>query len=76
MSRPAILILVAVAVLLVVSIVFQTRLAAGGGALLLIGAIVYETLRNRNNPKGAAVADQGAKDLRKDINRDPEYREE
>lgn len=76
MSKSWLIILAAVAVLLILSVVYETPLAAGGGAVLLIGAIIYQTVRNRRDPKGFARAEQGAKDLRDELQRDPQYRDE
>jgi len=67
MSKYWIFVLAAVAVLLVASLVLGSRLAAGGGAVLLIGAIIYATVRTQTNTRGVAQADAGAKRLREQL---------
>lgn len=40
------------------------------GPVLLIGAIIWATLRNRGSPEDIARADRGARELREEIERD------
>jgi hypothetical protein len=54
--------------LLVLSMVAGNRIAAGAGALMLIGTIIYVTVSQRRDSKNFAQAEQGAKDLREDLN--------
>lgn len=64
-------VLAAVAVLFIASVAFGSRIAAGGGAALLLGAIVYATLRTRGGPPGQiARAERGARELREEIEQD------
>lgn len=47
------------------------------GPILLIGAIIWAFLRNRASGRAnVAQAERGAAELREDLKRDPEYREE
>jgi len=47
------------------------------GALALIAAMYYGKARNANASSGElARSERGAKELREEIRRDPEYREE
>lgn len=47
------------------------------GPILLIGAIIWAFMRNRTAGRGNVErAERGARELREDINRDPQYREE
>lgn len=46
------------------------------GPLVLLAFLVWVFLRNRNRPKEVAKADRGAVQLREELQRDPEYREE
>ncbi len=47
------------------------------GPILLIGAIIWAFMRNRAAGRGSVErAERGARELREDINRDPQYREE
>lgn len=47
------------------------------GPILLMAAIVYAILRNRSGSRAEVKrAERGAVDLRKDLDRDPDYREE
>jgi len=71
MSKYWLFILAAVAVLFIVSVAYGSRIAAGGGAALLLGAIVYATLRTRGGSPGEiARAERGARELRKEIEED------
>lgn len=77
MKKFAWAIVIAAIVLLVVSIAYETRWAAGLGALLLLVAIIYGFVRNRGGSRAEiARAERGAEELRHDLERDPEYREE
>jgi cbb3-type cytochrome oxidase subunit 3 len=47
------------------------------GPILLIGAIIYAFLRNRGGSRSEVRrAERGAVELREDLQRDPEYKEE
>lgn len=47
------------------------------GPILLIGAIIWAVMRNRGGSRAqVARAEEGAKEVREEIRRDPEYREE
>lgn len=47
------------------------------GPILLIGAIIWAFVRNRNAGRANLDrAERGAREVRDDIHRDPQYREE
>ena len=47
------------------------------GPVLLIAVLVWAYLRNRNaGPRNLERAERGAAELREDLQRDPEYRED
>ena len=47
------------------------------GPILLMGLIIYAILRNRSgSKKEVARAEKGAVEFRKELERDPEYKEE
>ncbi len=47
------------------------------GPILLIAVIAYAMLRNRGGTKGdVARAERGAVELREELERDPEYKEQ
>lgn len=71
MSKSWLFVFAAVAVLFVVSVALGSRIAAGGGAALLLGAIVYATLRTRGGSTAEiARAERGARELREEIEED------
>ena len=75
MKAGIIFIIVAVAVVFGLSVLTDNRIAAGAGAAILLGAIIYGYLRN----KGASAettrrAEAGAHDLREEIAEDEERR--
>lgn len=75
MSRTWIVILVAVAALFIVSVVYASRIAAVGGALLLFFAIIYAFIRNRGGDRAEiARAEKGAHDLREELEEEDERR--
>ncbi len=47
------------------------------GPILLIGVIIYAFVRNRTGPRRQVDrAERGAVEFRKELERDPEYKEE
>jgi hypothetical protein len=67
MSRTWLFVAAALLALLVISIVFGNRIAAGAGALLLIGTIVYVTVSQRRDRSNIARAERGARELREEL---------
>lgn len=63
--------IIAALVLFVISIGYGTRFAAGGGALLLLAAIVYATARNKaGGEANRRAADRGAERVQDEVERD------
>lgn len=67
MSKAWLFLVAALVALLVISVVAGNRIAAGAGALLLIGTIIYVTLAQRRDPSNIARAERGAKELREEL---------
>jgi len=67
MSRTWLFVAAGLLALLVISMVFGNQIAAGAGALLLIGTIVYVTVSQRRDRSNIARAERGAKELREEL---------
>ena len=67
MSKTWLFVAAGLAALVVVSVVFGNRIAAGAGAALLIGTIIYVTLAQRGDRANIARAERGARDLREEL---------
>lgn len=67
MSRTWLFVAAGLVLLIVISVVAGNRIAAGAGALLLIGTIIYVTLAQRGDRSSIARAERGAKDLREEL---------
>jgi hypothetical protein len=67
MSRTWLFVAAGLLALLVISMVFGNQIAAGAGALLLIGTIVYVTVSQRRDRSNIARAERGARDLREEL---------
>ena len=67
MSKGWLFIVAALVALLVISMVFGNQIAAGAGALLLIGTIVYVTVSQRRDRSNIARAERGARELREEL---------
>jgi hypothetical protein len=71
MSKTLIVILLAIATLFVLSILVDNRIAAGGGALVLLGGLIYGYVRNKGaSRRDTERAEAGARDLRREIEED------
>jgi hypothetical protein len=67
MSKTTIAFLVGAALVFILAVVFDSRMAAGGGAALLGIAIAYAFLQNRKaSPGSVREAERGARELRED----------
>ena len=67
MSKSWLFVAAGLAALVVVSVVFGNRIAAGAGAALLIGTIIYVTLAQRGDRANIARAERGARELREEL---------
>ncbi|WP_162925281.1 hypothetical protein [Aurantiacibacter odishensis] len=68
-------ILVAVAVIFGLSVWVDNRIAAGAGALLLLGALIYGYVQTkRTTPAQDVRSERGARKLREEIVEDEERR--
>ena len=67
MSRLWLFVVAALLALLVISKIFGNRIAAGAGAAILIGTIIYVTLAQRGNRSTIERAERGAKELREEL---------
>jgi len=67
MSRTWLFVAAGLLALLVVSMVFGNQIAAGAGALLLIGTIIYVTVSQRRDRSNIARAERGARELREEL---------
>jgi hypothetical protein len=67
MSKAWLFIVAGLVALLVISMIFGNQIAAGAGAALLIGTIIYVTLAQRRDPSNIARAERGAKELREEL---------
>ena len=67
MSRTWLFVAAGLLALLVISMVFSNQIAAGAGALLLIGTIVYVTVSQRCDRSNIARAERGARELREEL---------
>ncbi|WP_338242769.1 hypothetical protein [Aurantiacibacter hainanensis] len=75
MRGSLIAILIAVAVVFALAVFVDNRIAAGAGALLLIGGIIFNTFRaKRTTPAQEARSERGARELHEEIVRDEEQR--
>lgn len=68
MSKAWLFVVAALLALLVISVIFGNRIAAGAGALILIGTIIYVTLAQRRDRSTIERAERGAKELREELN--------
>lgn len=76
MSKPLILILLAVAALFALSVAWDSRIAAVGGAAVLLAAIIYETIRaKRSSRREDEISERGAVQLRKELQEEDERRD-
>lgn len=67
MSRTWLLVAAGLVALIVISVIAGNRIAAGAGAALLIGTIIYVTLAQRGDRSSIARAERGAKELREEL---------
>ncbi|GAA5049447.1 hypothetical protein GCM10023208_07730 [Erythrobacter westpacificensis] len=75
MAGRLIFILVAVAVIFGLSVWVDNRIAAGAGALLLLGGLIYGYVQTkRTTPAQDARSERGARELREEIVEDEEKR--
>lgn len=77
MRGTLIFILLAIAVVFALAVLVDNRIAAGAGALLLIGGIIWNTFRaKRTTAAQEARSERGARELHEEIVRDEEERGE
>jgi len=67
MSRTWLLVAAGLVALVVISVIAGTRIAAGAGAALLLGTIIYVTVTQRGDRSNIARAERGAKELREEL---------
>ena len=67
MSRTWLFVAAGLVALIVISVVAGNRIAAGAGALLLIGTIIYVTVSQRGDRSNVARAERGARELREEL---------
>lgn len=67
MPRTWLLVAAGLVVLIVISVVAGNRIAAGAGAALLLGTIIYVTVTQRGDRSNIARAERGAKELREKL---------
>lgn len=67
MSRTWLFVAAGLVALIVISVIAGNRIAAGAGAALLIGTIIYVTLAQRGDRSNIARAERGAKELREEL---------
>ena len=68
MSKTWLFVAAGLVLLIVISVVAGNRIAAGAGAALLIGTIIYVTLAQRRDRSTIERAERGAKELREELN--------
>ncbi|MFB0612748.1 hypothetical protein [Aurantiacibacter poecillastricola] len=75
MRGTLIFILVAVAIVFVLTVWADNRIAAGAGALLLLGGIIYGWARNKGTTRTQDIrSEQGAREVRNELAEDEERR--
>ncbi|QZH75821.1 MAG: hypothetical protein JY451_04320 [Erythrobacter sp.] len=75
MRNSIIFIVVALAIVFALSVWVDSRIAAGAGAVLLLGGLAYGTIRNAGGSRaGVARAERGAREVREEIAEDEERR--
>ena len=67
MSRTWLMVAAGLFVLVVISVIAGNRIAAGAGAALLLGTIIYVTVTQRRDRSSVARAERGAKELREEL---------
>lgn len=67
MSRTWLLVAAGLIALVVISVIAGNRIAAGAGAAILLGTIIYVTVTQRSDRSSIARAERGAKDLREEL---------
>jgi hypothetical protein len=67
MSRTWLLVAAGLIALVVISVIAGTRIAAGAGAAILLGTIIYVTVTQRGDRTNIARAERGAKELREEL---------
>jgi hypothetical protein len=67
MSRTWLLVAAGLIALVVISVIAGTRIAAGAGAAILLGTIIYVTVTQRSDRTNIARAERGAKELREEL---------
>jgi len=67
MSRTWLFVAAGLVALVVISVIVGSHIAAGAGAVLLIGTIIYVTLAQRGGRSNIARAERGAKELRDEL---------
>jgi hypothetical protein len=67
MSRTWLLVAAGLVILVVISVVAGNRIAAGAGAAILLGTIIYVTVTQRGDRSSIARAERGAKELREEL---------
>jgi hypothetical protein len=67
MSKTWLFVAAGLVALIVVSMIAGNRIAAGAGAALLIGTIIYVTLAQSRDRSNIARAERGAKELREEL---------
>ena len=67
MSKTWLFVAAGLAALVVVSLILGSHIAAGAGAAVLIGTIIYVTVAQRGDRSTIARAERGAKELREDL---------
>jgi hypothetical protein len=71
MLKSFIAILAVAAILFIVSVATGSRIAAGGGAVLLLGGLIYGYLYNKSGSQAQVDrAERGAAELREDLDRE------
>ena len=67
MSRTWLFVAIGLIALIAISVIAGNRIAAGAGAALLIGTMIYLTIAQRRDPSNIARAERGAKELREEL---------
>lgn len=67
MSRTWLLVAAGLIALVVISAIAGNRIAAGAGAALLLGTIIYVTVSQRGDRSSIARAERGARELREEL---------
>lgn len=67
MSRTWLFVAIGLIALIAISVIAGNRIAAGAGAALLIGTMIYLTIAQRRDPSNIARAERGARELREEL---------